>query len=671
MSSSECKISTANIMIKCVEDNLLNTEFEDLDMMQNVANNADVENAIQKYSLYLENTVKVLLDSEHAYLGAPYEVIDKIFDMICKAWAVPNCKLGYWLCNKLRNCGGLDLLINNCVSEDQNLQFSSARLLEQCLITENRKHVLEKGIDKVVHVVCEYKTQISSVDKFNVSTGILENLFKHREIMSIGVIQLGGLDVLLYEFRNRDIVTLEHCASALANLSLYGGPESQDYMIKHNVPQWLFTIVFNTNVNIKYYAFLAIVVLVTNNEEEEVTVKKSKSLNLINPFIITHKFTDFAKTNMVPHTLGQSQNWLKKLIPVLSSSSEEACNLAAFHFCMDAGIKKQLGMTSIFRAINVIEPLKKLAIDGSFISSKLAAKTLRLIGEEVPYKLSEEVPLWSVDDVHEWAKQLGFREYANDLSENLVDGDILLQLTEKSLEDDIKIQNRIARKRFTRELDTLKKTADYSSKDPTGLHLFLNSIEPSYTVYTYPMLNAGINMNTIRNLTEDQLAVNCGIANRVHLSHILDSINDDETTDVFISYRRSNGSQLASLLKVYLEIRDYRVFIDVVRLKNGYFGHNLLEHLKRAKNFVLVLTKNSLDKCVGDNRCHDWVHKEIVTAMQNQLNIIPIIVDNFSWPDILPEDIRNLRTYNVVQWSHESQDKCVDAIEKAIRNHSN
>lgn len=266
--------------------------------------------------------------------------------------------------------------------------------------------------------------------------------------MSIGVIQLGGLDVLLYEYRNRDILTLEHCVNALANLSLYGGPESQDYMIKHNVPQWLFTMVFNTNFNIKYYAFLAIVVLVTNNEEDEVTVKKSKSLKLINPFIITHTFTSFAKTNMVPHTLGQSQNWLKKLIPVLSSSSEEARNLAAFHFCMDAGIKKQLGMTSIFRAINVIGPLKKLAIGGNFISSKLAAKTLRLIGEEVPYKLSQEVPLWSVDDVHEWAKRIGFREYANDLSANLVDGDLLLQLNEKNLEDDIKIQNGIARKRL-------------------------------------------------------------------------------------------------------------------------------------------------------------------------------------------------------------------------------
>lgn len=75
-----------------------------------------------------------------------------------------------------------------------------------------------------------------------------------------------------------------------------------------------------------------------------------------------------------------------------------------------------------------------------------------------------------------------------------------------------------------------------------------------------------------------------------------------------------NLNYVCSLLKVYLEIRDYRVFIDVVRLKNGYFGHNLLKHLKRAKNFVLVLTKNSLDKCVGDNRCHDWVHKVMNTS---------------------------------------------------------
>ena len=38
---------------------------------------------------------------------------------------------------------------------------------------------------------------------------------------------------------------------------------------------------------------------------------------------------------------GQSSSWLKRLIPVLLSNREEARNLAAFHFCMEAEIKKQ------------------------------------------------------------------------------------------------------------------------------------------------------------------------------------------------------------------------------------------------------------------------------------------------------------------------------------------
>jgi len=156
----------------CCVDHLLNIKFDDLDLKRDIAyNSADVENTVQKYSSFLENTVNELLCENCAHLGAPNDVIDKIYDMICKAWAVPNCKLAYALCNTLRDSGGLDLLINNCVSKDQKLQFSSARLLEQCLTTENREYVLEKGVEKVVHVVCEYKTQISSVDKLNVSTG--------------------------------------------------------------------------------------------------------------------------------------------------------------------------------------------------------------------------------------------------------------------------------------------------------------------------------------------------------------------------------------------------------------------------------------------------------------------------------------------------------------------
>uniref|UniRef100_A0A2S2NWH4 ADP-ribosyl cyclase/cyclic ADP-ribose hydrolase n=1 Tax=Schizaphis graminum TaxID=13262 RepID=A0A2S2NWH4_SCHGA len=669
-------------VIRSVDD-LLNTNFDDLDQMREIANTQDVENAIKKYSLYLENAVKGLMSGKYADTKGPI-MLNKMFDMICKAWAVPTYELGYALCNTFRDCGGMDLLINNCVSKDQKLQFSSARLLEQCLTTENRSYVVENGLEKVVHVVCAYKSQVSSADQSKVSTGILEHLFKHSEMTCSDVIKLGGLDVLLYECRRRDIATLRHCAGALANLSLYGGAENQELMIKRNVPTWLFTLAFNTDDNIKYYAFLAIAVLVAN-KEIEAAVLKSETLDLIDPFVTTHTPSEFAKSNLA-HAHGQSHHWLERLVPVLSSIREEACNLAAFHFCMEAGIKKQQGKTSIFNVINAVEPLKKVASCPNAIASKFAAQALRLIGEEVPHKLSQKVPLWSPEDVQEWVRQIGFSECSKNFVNSRVDGDLLLQLTEQNLRDDIGIHNGIMRRRFMREIHNLKRLADYSSRDTTNLNSFLQSIGPEFSVYTYSMLNAGVDRDSIRFLSEDQLIQECGISNSIHRYRILDSIRDMETLidtssyeenmnknlDVFISYRRSTGSQLASLLKVHLQLRGYSVFIDVERLEAGKFDNNLLQSIKQAKNFILVLTPKSLDRCIGDNECKDWVHKEIVAAIQDQCNIIPIM-DNFAWPEpeTLPEDMQNVWKFNGVRWIHDYQDACVEKVERFMRGELN
>ncbi|XP_050531606.1 NAD(+) hydrolase sarm1 isoform X2 [Daktulosphaira vitifoliae] len=667
------------------EDDILNMNFDDLDQLREMANTQDVEVAINKYSMYIETTVKGLTTGKYAETKGPL-VLNKMYDMICKAWAVPTYghELGYSLCNTLRDCGGMDMLLNNCMSKDQKIQFSSARLLEQCLTTENRTYVVDNGLEKVVHVVCAYKSQVSSADQSKVSTGLLEHLFKHSEVTCSDVIRLGGLDVLLYECRRRDIETLRHCAGALANLSLYGGAENQELMIKRNVPTWLFTLAFNNDDNIKYYAFLAIAVLVAN-KEIEAAVLKSETLDLIDPFVTTHTPSEFAKSNLA-HAHGQSHHWLERLVPVLSSIREEACNLAAFHFCMEAGIKKQQGKTHLFKEINAIEPLKKVASCPNAIASKFAAQALRLVGEVVPHKLSQQVPLWSPEDVSLWVKQIGFSECARNFVESRVDGDLLLQLHEHNLRDDIGIHNGIRRRRFMREIQNLKRLADYSSRDSTNLNSFLQTIGPEFSIYTYSMLNAGVDKESIRFLSEDQLANECGISNSIHRYRILDSIRDIETMmgtssfeeninkhlDVFISYRRSTGSQLASLLKVHLQLRGFSVFIDVERLEAGKFDNNLLQSIKQAKNFLLVLTPKALDRCIGDNECKDWVHKEIVAALSDQCNIIPII-DNFSWPEpeTLPEDMRNVCKFNGVRWIHDYQDACVEKLERFMRGELN
>jgi hypothetical protein len=583
--------------------------------------------------------------------------------------------LGASLCNALKQNGGLDILMRNCMEGDQELQYSSARLLEQCLTTENRAHVVENGLDRVVNVACVC-TRNSQTDHSRVGTGILEHLFKHSEKTCSDVIRLGGLDAVLFECRKNDIETLRHCATALANLSLYGGAENQEAMINKKVPMWLFPLAFHDDDNIKYYACLAIAVLVAN-KEIEAEVLKSGCLDLVEPFVTTHSPSEFSKSNLA-HAHGQSKHWLERLVPVLSSKREEAVNLASFHFCMEAGIKHQQGNKEIFREIGAIEPLKKVASCPNAIASKFAAQALRLIGETVPHKLSQQVPLWSIEDVKEWVNQIGFGEYEHNFYDAKVDGDLLLQLSEENLREDLGIKNGIRRRRFERELQNLKKMADYSSRDASNLNNFLLSIGSEYSIYTYSMLNAGVDKDSLRTLNDDQLIAECGITNSIHRARILNTLatiggaleshNDDsidKTLDVFVSYRRSNGSQLASLLKVHLQLRGFSVFIDVERLEAGKFDNNLLQSIKQAKHFLLVLTPKALERCIEDHDCKDWVHREIVAALNSSCNIIPII-DNFAWPEAekLPEDMRSVCHFNGVRWIHDYQDACVDKLER-------
>lgn len=57
-----------------------------------------------------------------------------------------------------------------------------------------------------------------------------------------------------------------------------------------------------------------------------------------------------------------------------------------------------------------------------------------------------------------------------------------------------------------------------------------------------------------------------------------------------------------SLLKVHLQLHGFSVFIDVEKLEAGKFEDKLLQSVLSARNFVLVLSPNALDKCMEDPR---------------------------------------------------------------------
>ena len=278
---------------------------------------------------------------QQATLGAMLEMIEA-------AWATPHIgrDLAYGLCDVLRDDGGLAILIENCdVTATHEIQLSSARVLEQSLTVRNRDALASsKGLEIVVRFAQRAR---DDVEMTKAATGILENLFKHSEQTCSSLIQSGGLDSLLYSIRTSDTVTLRHCAVALANLAIYGGDDNQSEMVSHKAAEWLFPLAFSSDVSTRYYAFLAIAAL-SANQELEAAVLQSGTLELLEPFISAHDPLRFASTDRA-HLQGQSSEWLRRLVPLLSSRRAEAQSLAAFHFAMEASVKRGQGHSQVVR----------------------------------------------------------------------------------------------------------------------------------------------------------------------------------------------------------------------------------------------------------------------------------------------------------------------------------
>lgn len=128
--------------------------LDDLDILNSSSDPVDVEQAKLKYtgatSTCVERLKEITLQKKQSHMMPIYLLW--VGQMIEKAWAVP-APHGYFLacslCDTIRDNGGLDVLIDNCLSNKTNIQMSSARFLEKCLTQENREYVIEIGLDKV------------------------------------------------------------------------------------------------------------------------------------------------------------------------------------------------------------------------------------------------------------------------------------------------------------------------------------------------------------------------------------------------------------------------------------------------------------------------------------------------------------------------------------------
>lgn len=114
--------------------------------------------------------------------------------------------------------------------------------------------------------------------------------------------------------------------------------------------------------------------------------------------------------------------------------------------------------------------------------------------------------------------------------------------------------------------------------------------------------------------------------------------------DVFVSYRRSSFES-ANLIAEKLRSMGFSVFFDVETLRSGNFNEQLFNVIDNCNDFVLVLPPHALDRCHDEE---DWVRKEVVRAISNNKNIIPVLLSGFEYPSQMPSGMEQLSQYQSI-----------------------
>ena len=255
---------------------------------------------------------------------------------------------------------------------------------------------------------------------------------------------------------------------------------------------------------------------------------------------------------------------------------------------------------------------------------------------------------------------------------------------------EIGLKSRVQGKWVMEQIRKLRRRADVSYLDRENFSQFLTGIHRDLSVYRVDFARRGITASFLPHLTNEMLleiGVHSAI-DRVRILHWISETCDIDLPDsgstnplvplspryrkrydVFISYRRESGSQLASLLKVYLEIRNLSTFLDVTSLGGGKFDDALLTTIRQCSNLVVILTRDCLQRCIEDQRIEDWLHRELVCALEHEVNIVPLCDPNFDWPDkqLLPPDLQMICRMNAVTWSHEYQEASVERLIKFLK----
>ena len=132
-----------------------------------------------------------------------------------------------------------------------------------------------------------------------------------------------------------------------------------------------------------------------------------------------------------------------------------------------------------------------------------------------------------------------------------------------------------------------------------------------------------------------------------------------EHSDVFISYHREGGDDLALLIEMQLKQRGYSVFLDYHAIARGNWKEQILEQLSHTTDFILLVTSGALESCVKPN---SYLRMEILEAKRLKINIIPVFKSGYSAPENLPPELAEVLFYQGVTFMHQYGEASLDAL---------
>lgn len=142
--------------------------------------------------------------------------------------------------------------------------------------------------------------------------------------------------------------------------------------------------------------------------------------------------------------------------------------------------------------------------------------------------------------------------------------------------------------------------------------------------------------------------------------------------EIFISYRRKYGGYVAQLIYKELRFNRKNAYLDRYSMKPGPFPDQLKKAIDESCYVIIILTPGCLDNYSeykeGKIEAKDWMFEEITYALKKKPldKIIPVLVDEFQFPNDLPDDLASLGKHHATTMDIEHIDSDLCSLIKQL-----